>query len=77
MIYSLSYQQYKSEHGLSPAEQRAADIRAGQAAAELRDLWLRVVHAFRLMHRARPAGAAGTVTASRGTAPARVLSGVR
>jgi hypothetical protein len=32
MVYTLSYQMYKSEHGLSPAEQRAADVRAGEAA---------------------------------------------
>ena len=29
MVYTLSYQMYKSEHGLGSAEQRAADVRAG------------------------------------------------
>jgi hypothetical protein len=78
MLYSLSYQQYKYEHGLTAAEQRAADIRAGEVAAELRDLRLRLRRAFRLRRRVQPArGAAGTVTASRATAPARVLSSVR
>jgi hypothetical protein len=28
MVYTLSYQMYKYEHGLSAAEQRAADVRA-------------------------------------------------
>ena len=35
MVYTLSYQMYKYEHGLSAAEQRAADVRAGEAAAAL------------------------------------------
>jgi hypothetical protein len=35
MIYTLTYQMYKYEHGLTAAEQRAADIRAGEAAAAL------------------------------------------
>jgi len=68
MAYTLSYQMYKCEHGLSAAEQRAADVRAGEAAAALRDL--RLAH---LTRRARPAReAADAVTAS-----ARVLSSVR
>jgi|HubBroStandDraft_3_1064219.scaffolds.fasta_scaffold190841_3 hypothetical protein len=33
MVYTLSYQIYKYEHGLSAAEQRAADVRAGSARA--------------------------------------------
>jgi hypothetical protein len=36
MVYTLSYQMYKYEHGLTAAEQRAADVRAGEAAAALR-----------------------------------------
>ncbi len=40
MVYTLSYQMYKYEHGLTAAEQRAADVRAGEAAAALRDLRL-------------------------------------
>jgi hypothetical protein len=65
MVYTLSYQEYKYEHGLGAAEQRAADVRAGEAAAALRDLRLRLGRAFRLRHRVRPA------------APTRVLSSVR
>ena len=38
MVYTLSYQMYKSEHGLGSAEQRAADVRAGSAAAAVRDV---------------------------------------
>jgi hypothetical protein len=52
MMYSLSYQMYKYEHGQSAAEQRAADVRAGEVAAAARDLRLRFGHAFRLTHRA-------------------------
>jgi hypothetical protein len=59
----MAYQQYKYEHGLTDAEQRAADIRAGQIAAELRDLRLRLGRAFRLRHRPQPAcRAAGAMT---------------
>jgi hypothetical protein len=73
MLYTLSYQAYKYEHGLSAAEQRAADVRAGEAAAALRDLRLRLGRIFRPRHRVRPArGAADAVTAS-----VRVPSGVR
>jgi hypothetical protein len=36
MLYTQSYQMYKCEHGLTTAaEQRAADVRAGEAAAAL------------------------------------------
>jgi hypothetical protein len=74
MFYSLSYQMNKCEHGLSAAEQRAADDRAGEAAAARRDLRLRLERAFRL----RPAlGAADEVTGSGAAAPTRVLSSVR
>jgi hypothetical protein len=31
MVYTLSYQMYKYEHGLTAAEQRAADVRRGGA----------------------------------------------
>ena len=44
MMYSLSYQMYKYEHGLTAAEQRAADVRAGETAAALRALWCRLGH---------------------------------
>lgn len=73
MVYTLSYQLYKYEHGLTAGEQRAADRRAGQAAAALRDLRLRLGRIFRPGHRVRSAlGAADAMTA-----PVRVLSSVR
>jgi RNA polymerase sigma-70 factor, ECF subfamily len=57
MVYTLSYQMYKCEHGLSGAEQRAADVRAGEDAAALRELRLRLgrLLALMLFHRARQA----------------------
>ncbi len=78
MLYTMSYQMYKYEHGLiTAAEQRAADARAGEAAAALAaalaDLRLRLRHAFRLGRRVRPA----RVAADPVTARARVMSGVR
>ena len=73
MVYTLSYQIYKYEHGLSAAEQRAADVRSGEAAAALRDLRLRLGRAFRPRHRAWPARRAADAM----TAPARVPSSVR
>ena len=73
MASLLSYQMYMYEHGLTAAERRAVDIRAGEAAAALRDLRLRLRRAFRPGHRVRPArGAADAITAS-----VRVPSGVR
>jgi hypothetical protein len=73
MLYTLSYQMYRCEHGLTVAEQRAADVRTGEAAAALRDLRLHLVHIFRLRRRVRPArGAADAMTTS-----VRVLSSVR
>ena len=73
MVYTLSYQMYRCERGLSAAEQRAADVRAGEAAAALRDLRLHLGRVFRPGHRVRPArGTADAMTAS-----ARVLSSVR
>jgi hypothetical protein len=73
MIYTLSYQTRKYERGLSAAEQRAADVCAGEAAAALRDLRLRLGHAFRPRHRARSArGTADAVNTS-----VRVLPSVR
>ena len=78
MIYTLAYQQYKYEHGLTAAEQRAADIRAGELAAEMRNLRRRLGGVFRLRHRAEPARrGSGTVTASQASAPTRVLTGIR
>jgi hypothetical protein len=73
MVYTLSYQMYKYEHGLTAAEQRAADTHAGEAAAALRDLRLRLRRAFRPRHRVRPARRA----ADEMTASVRVPSGIR
>jgi hypothetical protein len=73
MVYNLSYQIYKYEHGLTAAEQRAADVGAGEAAAAVRDLRLRLRRAFRPRHRVRSArGTADAVNTS-----VRVLPGVR
>ena len=73
MFHPMSYQLYRYEHGLSAAEQRAADVRGGEAAAALRDLRLCLGRAFRLGRRGRPArGAADAMTAS-----VQVVSSVR
>ena len=73
MLYTLSYQTYKYEHGLTAAEQRAADVSAGETAAALRDLRLHLGRIFRLRRRVRPAcGAADAMIAS-----VRVPSSVR
>jgi hypothetical protein len=73
MFYPLSYQLYRYERGVGAAEQRAADVRAGEAAAALRDLRLGLGRVFRPGRHVRPAsGVADAVTA-----PARVLSSVR
>jgi hypothetical protein len=78
MLYTLSYKMYKYEHGLTAAEQRAMGVRAGEAAAALRDLRFRLGRIFRPGHRVRPArGAADAVTGSGPAAPPRVLSSVR
>ena len=78
MLYTLSYQMYKYEHGLTAAEQRAADVRVGEAAAALRDLRLHLGRAVRLRRRVRPVRrAAGPVTGGRAAAPTRVLSSIR
>ena len=79
MVYTLSYQMYKYEHGLSAAEQRASDVRAGEAAAALRDLRLRLGRALRPRHRVRPARrTAGAMTASvRAQSSVRFQSSVR
>ena len=73
MLYTLSYQMYKYEHGLTAAEQQAADVRTGEAAAALRDLRLRLVRVFRLRRRVRPARRAADAM----TASVRVPSSVR
>ena len=55
MVYTLPCRMYKYEHGLSAGEQRPADVRAGEAAAALKDLRLHLGHTFRLRHRVRSA----------------------
>jgi len=78
MVYTLSYQMYKYEHGLSAAEQRAADVRAGEAAAALRELRLRLGRTLRPRRRVRSGyGAADAAPGSGAAAPARVLSSIR
>jgi hypothetical protein len=68
-----SYQLYRCEHGISVAEQRAADVRAGAAAAAVRDLLLELGRAFSPMRRVRSARRmAGAMSAS-----ARVLASSR
>ena len=75
MMYAQSYQMYKVEHGLhvTAAEQRAADVRAGELAATLSDLRLRLGRAFRPGHRVRPARRAADAV----TAQVRFLSSAR
>jgi hypothetical protein len=76
MFYSVSYQTYNYERGLSAAEQRAADVRVGETAAALGLLRLRLGPAMRWKHDARAAGAAGRTLAGSGSA-ARVQPSVR
>src|ERR1700678_1363904 len=65
MVYTLSYQMYKCEHGLRAAEQRAADVRAGEAAAAVRDLRLGLGRALRARRSRRAGGrTADAITAS-------------
>jgi hypothetical protein len=79
MLHPLSYQlygpehEYRYEHRISAATQRAADVRMGEAAAGLRDLRLCLGRAFRLEHRVRSARRAANAM----TASVRVLSSVR
>lgn len=65
MLYPMSYQMYKSEHGLplSAAERRAADARAGEIAAVLGELRIRTGRAFRLRRPVWPARGADPVRA--------------
>ena len=60
MVYLLSYQIFKYEHGLTTAEQRAADVRAGEGAAAVRDL------RHRLGRTLRPPAAPGLARGARG-----------
>jgi len=75
MVYTLSYQMYKCEHGLSGAEQRAADVRAGEGAAAVREL--RLGRAFRSRHRVRPGRRAADAVTGSGAASMRLLSSGR
>jgi hypothetical protein len=59
MVYPLSYQLYNYERGLTAAEQRAADACAGEAAAAVRDLRVRLGRSFRLRQAPRAAGPRG------------------
>jgi hypothetical protein len=68
-----SYQLYRYEQGLSTGERRAADVLAGEGAAALRDLRVRLGRSFRLGRRVLPARAAADAT----TVSARVLPSVR
>ena len=73
MMYTLPNQLYKYERGLTAAEQRGADVHAGETAAAVRDLRVCLGRTFRLRHRVRSApGASGTMTA-----PVRFLSSAR
>jgi hypothetical protein len=78
MVYTLSYQMYKCEHGLGADEQRAADARAGEAAAAVRDLRAGLGRVFRgRAFRGRTAHrAAGAATGS-GAASMRLRSSGR
>ena len=83
-MYSMSYQMYKSEHGLTTAaDQRAADVHAGETAAALAaalgDLRLSLGRVLRLGHRVQPArrvadARPGREAADAVTASARILS---
>ena len=81
MVYSLSNQLYKYEHGLTAAEQRAEHARMGEAAAALRDLRRGLECLFRPSGRSsgRPWGrvSPARVPADAMTTPARVMSSVR
>jgi hypothetical protein len=76
MFPQLSAQLYRYERGLSTAEQRAADLSAGEAAAALRDLRLRLGRAFGRRGGLRLACGAEVVGSQVG-APPRVSSGIR
>lgn len=66
MLYAMSYQMYKYEHGLpvSAAERRAADARAGEIAAALGELRMRAGRAFRLRRPGWQARGADQVSAT-------------
>lgn len=71
MYYTLSSQLYTCDHGRTAADQRAANIRMGEAAGQLRDLRFRLGRFFRPGRTGRTSGAI-TVTA-----PVQALSANR
>jgi hypothetical protein len=70
MVYTLSYRMYKCEAGLSAAEQRAADVRAGEGAAAVRQVRVSLGRFFRPRRATRP----GRPVTGRGAASMRLLS---
>ena len=78
MFPAPSYQLYMYEHGRTVAEQRAANTRAGEVAAELRNLRLILGRAFRLRRSSQTTRrAAGAMTGSKTTASVQALSSCR
>jgi hypothetical protein len=77
MVYTLSYEMYKCEHGLSATEQRAADIRAGKAAGAVRELRHGLGRAFRPRYRGRAVRRAADAVTGSGAASMRLLSSGR
>ncbi len=73
MIYTLSNQLYKYERGLTAAEQRAADVHAGETAAAVKDLRVCLGRTFRLRHRVGSVRRAANTM----TAPVRFLASGR
>ena len=76
MVYTLSYQMYKYEHGLSAAEQRDADGRAGEGAAAVRTVRLRLGRVLRPRAGSAARRGADAVTGS-AAASMRLLSSGR
>ena len=56
MVYTLSYQMYKCEAGLSAAEQRGPDVRAGEGAAAVRQVRVSPGRLSRPRPRGAPSG---------------------
>lgn len=78
MIPAPSYQLYMYEHGRTVAEQRAANARAGEVAAELRNLRLSFRRAFRPGRSGQTVRrAAGVMIGTKTTASAQALTSHR
>jgi len=73
MLYTMSTQMFKYEHGLTAAQQRAEDVRAGEVAAALTGLGSQLGRVFRPRQRVRSARLAADAT----TVPVQVLSSAR